>query len=104
MRVDCLSSDEHSIKAEHKVCGRGKRQEIWLVKVGWGSAFGKLYTVCQGIYRWPYWGCKENLKHENDNQICALKDNFGWRVKDRLEWGEIIERKLITIGQCFPKF
>lgn len=32
-----------------------------------------IYNVCQGIYRWQDWGFKENLKHGNDNQICALE-------------------------------
>ena len=39
----------------------------------------------------------ENLKHGNDIIRFALwKDNFGWSVKDRLEWVEIIGGKLLS--------
>lgn len=86
--IDCLNNHEYCFIAEYKVCRKitvlGNMGRV--VKVGWRSDFGKPYILCQKNYRWQYQGFKENLKHENNNQIGFWEDNFGW------------------MDQCFPNF
>lgn len=55
-KQEYLNNDEHYFLAEN-VCGESKILEN-MGKVGWRDQILE-NLICQGIYRWQYWGFRE---------------------------------------------